>query len=510
MAVSFSQATYSVDEGGSVTVTVELSADPERQVVVPITATNQNGASNSDYSGVPGSVTFTAGDRSATFTLRAVDDSVDDDDESVLLGFGARPDRVSAGAVTAAVVSIVDDDHPRVAVSFSRATYSVDEGGSVTVEVGLDADPERTVRVPITAANLGGADAGDYTLSPATVTFNSGDRSATFTLRAVDDSVDDDDESVLLGFGALPDRVSPGSPSTAAVNLIDNDHPRVAVSFAQATYSVTEGDDVTITVNLDKDPERTVEVDITATNRDGADSGDYTVAPTTVTFGAAETSATFTFTAVDDDIDDDDESVLLGFPATLPDRVSAGTDTTAAVAIGDNDDPEVAVSFARAAYSVTEGGSVTVTVTLDADPERTVVVPITATGQGDASDSDYSGVPGSVTFTRGDRSESFTFTAADDDVDDDGESVRLGFPATLPDRVSAGTNATATVNIEDDDDPEVAVSFAQDTYSVDEGRSVTITVTLDKPIPSAPWWCPSPPRARTARLTRTIRGCPAV
>ena len=35
-----------------------LSADPERTVTVPIIKTNQGGASDTDYSGVPSGLTF--------------------------------------------------------------------------------------------------------------------------------------------------------------------------------------------------------------------------------------------------------------------------------------------------------------------------------------------------------------------------------------------------------------------------------------------------------------------
>ena len=68
MTVSFGASTYTAAEGGTATatatVTVTLSADPERTVEVRITATNQGGATSADYSGVPASVTFDAGDTS--------------------------------------------------------------------------------------------------------------------------------------------------------------------------------------------------------------------------------------------------------------------------------------------------------------------------------------------------------------------------------------------------------------------------------------------------------------
>ena len=63
-------------------------------------------------------------------------------------------------------------------------------------------------------------------------------------------------------------------------------------------------------------------------------------------------------------------------------------------------------------------------------------------------------MPESVVFQSDDTEKSFTFSAAADDIDDDGESVALGF-GTMPDDVSAGT--TATVSITDDDTAGVTV-----------------------------------------------------
>ena len=55
----------------TVEVTVTLSADPERTVVIPIEKANQGGATTADYSGVPQNVTFDSGDTSKSFTFTA-------------------------------------------------------------------------------------------------------------------------------------------------------------------------------------------------------------------------------------------------------------------------------------------------------------------------------------------------------------------------------------------------------------------------------------------------------
>ena len=221
-----------------------------------------------------------------------------------------------------------------------------------------------------------------------------------------------------------------------------------------------------------------MEIPVTTTPRDGATGADYSGVPANVTFDAGDMEKTITFTATDDTEDDDDESVSIGF-GTLPNGVTAGTPSEATVSITDDDVPSVTISFEQVEYTVAEGSPVTVTVTLSADPERTVEVPITVTPQDGASGADYSVAPSSVTFNAGETATTFSFTATHDTDNDDGESVKLAFGA-LPDQVTAGAASEATVSITDDDVPSVTASFEQAAYTVAEGSSVTVKVTLSE------------------------------
>ena len=102
VTVEFEASTYTVAESddsmtmdvteNEVEVTVILSADPLRMVIIPIMKTNEGGATNSDYSGVPASVTFNSGDTEETFTFTATSDTADDDEHKVKLSFGTLPD----------------------------------------------------------------------------------------------------------------------------------------------------------------------------------------------------------------------------------------------------------------------------------------------------------------------------------------------------------------------------------------------------------------------------------
>ena len=222
-------------------MTVTLSADPERTVVIPLTTMPQGGAGSTDYT-VPTSVTFNTGEMSKTITFSATHDTDDDDDESVLLGFGANlPIRITQGVTNEATVSITDDDDPQVTVSFGAGTYTVPEGGTQLVTVNLSADPERTVVIPLTTMPQDGADTTDYSV-PLSVTFNANETSKTITFNATHDTEDDDNESVRLSFGTnLPSRVTQGATNEASVRITDDDDPQVTVSFGAGTYTVPEG-----------------------------------------------------------------------------------------------------------------------------------------------------------------------------------------------------------------------------------------------------------------------------
>ena len=497
VTVSFGETAYTVDEGASVEVTVELSAEPERAVTITITKTDLGGVSSSDYLLVPASLEFGASETAASFTVMATEDDIDDDDESVALGFGGLPAGVSASSTAGTTtVSIEDDDDPRVEVSFGETAYEVDEGGSVAVTVELSADPERDLTITLTQTQQGGATAqgvtgADYSEVPANVTFTSGQTARTFTVMATDDDIDDDGESVELGFDSpLPMRVTAPAPTaTATVSLADDDDPEVTVSFEASLYSAGEGTRVAVKVVLSAEPERDLTITLTQTQQGGATAqgvtgADYSEVPASLVFGATETEKSFTVVVTQDTVDDDGESVELSF-GTLPARVTEGSSPETTVVIQDDDDPEVTVSFGAVAYTAAEDGAdAVVTVELSADPERDLTITIThaaedgATAQGETG-ADYSGVPGSLVFGATETEKTFTVTATDDDIDDDGESVALGFDSPLPARVTEGSRPGTTVSLSDDDERGLALSseFLEITEA-DGPVTETFTVSL--------------------------------
>ena len=163
---------------------VTLSVEPERQVVIPIVATDSDTAtlralralknsvyaSPQDYSLVAASVTFEKGETQKTITFTATPDTLDDDGEVVDLAIGTLPPGVKLGTNYSSTVRIDDDDHPVLTVAFESSTYAVDEGNDVSIKVTLSAVPERAVSIQISKTNDEASNA-DYSGVPAKLDF---------------------------------------------------------------------------------------------------------------------------------------------------------------------------------------------------------------------------------------------------------------------------------------------------------------------------------------------------
>ena len=216
VTVAFGSATYAVAESddttttmvkeNEATVTVTLSADPERTVTIPITTTNQGGATSADYSGVPSNVVFNSGDTSMSFTFSATSDAIDDDGESVKLTFGTLPTGISAGSTDETTVAINDDDVPAATVAgvvLSTETLVVPEGGSATFTAALTSDPGSDLTVSLVNTQYFGQygdpravwDMNAVTVSPDELTFTAGSSGDWATPQTVTVSAPEDDDS---------------------------------------------------------------------------------------------------------------------------------------------------------------------------------------------------------------------------------------------------------------------------------------------------------------------------
>ena len=227
-SVSIEQAAYTVDEGGDVTVTVNLNADPLNTVTIPLTFTDQDGATTADHSVIPTSLTFNAGETTKTFTFSATDDASDDDGESVKIAIGSPlPGIIKLGGTTETTVNITDNDGAGVVVS--RSALTVTEGETEGREYTLALNTQPTASVTVTVA---GHASTDVNPNPTAITFTTGNwnTARTVTVKAGNDA-DDVDNSVTLTHSATStdsDYNGVAIPSVA-VTVLDNDIAPIVV-----------------------------------------------------------------------------------------------------------------------------------------------------------------------------------------------------------------------------------------------------------------------------------------
>ena len=455
LGVSVSPTNLSVEEGGTATYTVVLTAPPSGTVTVTPSSGDTGAAALS-----PSRLTFSSStwNREQTVTVTGVEDD-DADDETVAIRH-----RVSGyGSVTAAdnvSVTVTDNDRAGAGVSVSPTSLSVEEGGTTTYTVVLTALPSGTVTVTPSSGDTGAA-----ALSPSRLTFTSStwNREQTVTVTGVEDD-DADDETV-----AIRHRVSGYGSVTAAdnvsVTVTDNDRAGAGVSVSPTSLSVEEGGTTTYTVVLTALPSGTV----TVTPSSG-DTGAAALSPSRLTFTSStwNREQTVTVTGVEDD-DADDETVAIRH------RVSGYGSVTAAdnvsVTVTDNDRAGAGVSVSPTSLSVEENMTTTYTVVLTALPSGTVTVTPSSGDTGAAALS-----PSRLTFTSSNwnREQTVTVTGVEDDDADD-ETVAIRHRVSGYGSVTAADNVSVTVT----DNDTAGVSVSPTNLSVGEGGTTTYTVVLN-------------------------------
>ena len=131
----FGRTAYSVTEGESRTITVNLIPAATRFTRIRVRTANR-GTSSADYSVTPSVVTFRTGESSMEVTFTATSDQAGDDGEQVLLQLSPGIGGASAG--DDATVTIRDPTGPEVSIRALRER--VEEGSDVVFELTRDGD----------------------------------------------------------------------------------------------------------------------------------------------------------------------------------------------------------------------------------------------------------------------------------------------------------------------------------------------------------------------------------
>ncbi len=335
--VGFAQSAGSAIEAtaGTRQIAVSLSTPAVSTVSVDYAVAGGTATSGSDFTLVPGTLSFAPGETVQHIPLEIHDDSVVDAAETIIITLSS-PVGLGLSTLDTHTFTITDDDLPVVSIVATDASAA--ETGSDPAVFTISRTGATTTALSVTLARSGTAVNGtDYTsisgATPFTFTLPAGAESANVTITPVDDATNEGNETVILTVNANASLYTLGSPASATVSIADNDRSTVTITATDPVASETPGNTGTFTLTRTAPTTGSLTVTLgrsgTATN-----VTDYASISTSIIFSAGQSERTITVTPVDDLITEGDETVLLQVTGTAYDIGGTGF---AEVTIQDND-----------------------------------------------------------------------------------------------------------------------------------------------------------------------------
>ncbi|MEQ8536294.1 MAG: glycoside hydrolase family 9 protein [Coleofasciculus sp. D1-CHI-01] len=192
----------SLTEGNSgtknATFTVNLSDASTQSVSVNYATANDTAIAGSDYTAKSGTLNFSPGQTSKTFTVPIIGDTLDEANETFKVNLSQANNATIADGQ--GVGTIIDnDDSTPVLSQLSINDVSVTEGDSgtknATFTVNLSAASTQSVSVNYATANDTAIAGSDYTAKSGTLSFNPGQTSKTFSVPILGDTTVEGDET---------------------------------------------------------------------------------------------------------------------------------------------------------------------------------------------------------------------------------------------------------------------------------------------------------------------------
>jgi hypothetical protein len=204
-----------------------------------------------DYTMIPSTVAFAAGQTSQTITVTPIDDSEYETTETVTVGIAAGTGYRSAANATA-TVTIADNDLPKISIAATDASAS--EAGPDTGLFTVTRNGDTGTALNITLAITGTATPGtDYMAIPGTVSFPIGAATVTVPVTPLADMLAESAETVIASLQANAAYTVADAPGNAATVTIANEANATAFNEWIAVYTFAAGTDKTATGDPDGD-----------------------------------------------------------------------------------------------------------------------------------------------------------------------------------------------------------------------------------------------------------------
>jgi disulfide oxidoreductase YuzD len=460
------------ENGGAATVTATLSAESASDVTVTLGYSGTAVGGGTDYTASSAAISIPAGSTAGTVTVTAVNDTIDETDESIIVDIASVTNGVENGTQKVTVTIADDDAEPAISVN----DPSVAEGNSgnteLTFTVILSAASGKSITIDYATAN-GTATAGsDYTAAGGALTFNAGETSKTVNVTVAGDWVTEPNETVLLNL-SNPDNASIADAQGSGTITNDEADPLITVNDVSVAEGNADTSTLSFTVSLNHSSALTVTADYTAADNTATAGTDYAAAGGTLSFAPGETSKTISVTISGDVGYEPNESFYINLSnptnATISDNQGIGTIT--------NDDAEPMVTLSVDSGTIAEDGGATATATLSAVSSSEVTVWLAYSGTATHGGTDYTAASETITIPAGSSAGTVTVTAVNDTIDETDESIIVDI-ASVTNGVENGTQKVTVTIADDDAEPAISVNDTSEAEGNTGTSTLTFTVTL--------------------------------
>lgn len=451
------------EDAGTATLALTLTGAGTGTIRVPFTV-GGSATAGSDHDLAADEIVVAEGETVAEYAFTIIDDETYEEYETITVTMGT-PVGASTGDISEHTVTITDNDaapFPEIYWTASTQT-ATEESGTISISVYLSAAGTDDALATFVVA--GTADETDHLLVDGEITVPAGDTSATVTFDLVDDTVPEDDETIIITMEEVENAVL-GSVVEHTVTITDGDDKPV-VEWLSDSQTVKENAGASaIVAQLSFASGQDVSVPFTVGGTAAIDGTAHDLADGTVTILTGSTTGAVVFTPVDDGLPEYDETIIVTMGST--ETAQIGTISVHTVTITD-DDTAPQAQWGETSKSVDEDvGTVEITVNLSEAIEADASVPylVTGTAEGDGVDHDLA--EGALVIPAGDTSASVAVTIIDDAIAEPTETIIVAMGVTT-NAVADESSMIISINDNDPDTTAPEITIVGD-------RAVTVRV----------------------------------
>jgi hypothetical protein len=317
-SLQLSAVTYSVAENEiSATITISRVGGSSGTVGVDYASSDSTATAGSDYTAVIGRLSFADGVTSQSFTITILDDADYEGDETVNITLSNPTGGAGLGSPSTAILTITENDPgpPAGSLQFSTSSSTVVEDSiTATITVTRAGGSFGTVSVDYASSDATATAGTDYSAVIGRLSFADGVTSQSFNIDILDDALYEGDEIVYLSLSNPSGGAGLVSPTTAVLNITEDDPvpPAGSLQFSATSYKVKENRTLaTITVTRVGGSFGSVGVDYASSDDTATAGTDYTAVIGSLSFADGVTSQSFNIDVLDDTVYEGNESLNL-------------------------------------------------------------------------------------------------------------------------------------------------------------------------------------------------------